>query len=396
MIDIFSNFVLQREDILARIAQSLQLDETRRQRMESAYKALCTIIDEDDGFFKGMKIDIYPQGSVPIGTSTKPFKGDEFDLDIVLHIKMGYSKFTPLEIYNALLTKLENDGRYKHMVQKKRRCVRLNYAGDFHMDILPGCMVVITDDKNIMVPDRELRAWTISNPKGYAEWFLNATNRSKTTELETYYKKLLELKAEIQELPEDDFFKKKPLQRGVQLIKRYRDIYFEKKSEYATSSIILTTIAGHLYKGESSIFETIDSILSNIQQESVMLKLNHSRLKITNPVNPQEDFSEKWDNDPILYRHFLEFTKDLYEKWQLLKKDFSKSASTYESLFGEDIYKGAIRQQLEKLGKKSSNQLISSSSIIISGDVRTDRKGKINEHIGEKNERHRDFGYHKD
>ncbi|MBN8719266.1 MAG: hypothetical protein J0H85_07470 [Sediminibacterium magnilacihabitans] len=188
------------------------------------------------------------------------------------------------------------------------------------------------------------------------------------------------------------FFLKKPLQRGAQLIKRYRDIYFEKMPQYATSSIILTTIAGHFYKGENSIFETIDAILLRIQQESLQQRL--SRLKITNPINPEEDFSEKWDEEPKLYQHFLAFTKDLYEKWQLLKKDFSQSATTYETLFGDSVYKGAIRQQVEKLGKKSFNPLINAGSLIIGGDLRTDRKGNINENIGEKNKRHRDFGDH--
>ncbi|MDI3321418.1 nucleotidyltransferase domain-containing protein [Pinibacter soli] len=392
MNDIFSNFMVQREDILTRIAESLQLDTTRRQRMESAYKALCTIINEDQGFFKGMEIDIYPQGSVAIGTTVKPFQGDEFDLDVVLHIKRGYSNFTPLEIYNALLKKLEGDGRYSHMVEKKRRCVRLNYAGDFHMDILPGCMIVISDEKNIMVPDRELKDWTISNPKGYVEWFLSIANLSKKSELQAYYNRLYELKAEIQELPDDDFLSKKPLQSAIQLIKRYRDIYFEHKSEFATSSIIITTIAAGFYRGENSIFGTIDSILTRIQQESRLPQFKTSRLKVTNPVNPNEDFSEKWDSDPRLYQHFLAFVKDLYEKWQMLKKDFSESALTYETLFGENIYKGAIRQQLQKLGQKSSNKLIQSGTLIIGANMRTDRDGNINLHTGERNERHRDFG----
>lgn len=392
MNDIFSNLVLQREDILARIAASLQLDATRRQRMESAYKALCTIINDDEGFFKGMEIDIYAQGSVPIGTTVRPFRGDEFDLDIVLHIKKGYSQFTPLEIYNELLKKLKNDGRYSSMVEEKRRCIRLKYAGDFHMDILPGCMIIITDDKNIMVPDRELRDWTVSNPKGYAEWFLKIANQSQMPELETYYRKLYQLKADVQELPEDDFFTKKPLQQAVQLIKRYRDIYFERKPQYATSSIILTTIAAQFYSGENSIFNTVDSILTKIQAESNTLQLKFSRLKITNPMNPQEDFSEKWDKEPQLYTQFRAFTKDLYEKWQILKKDFSQSASAYQNLFGDNIYKGAIRQQVELLGKKSSDPLINASALIIGGNMRTDRRGNINEYSGERNEKHRDFG----
>ena len=90
MKDIFSDLPLQREDILARIAEKLQLDNTRKARMESAYAALSQIIHEDQGFFKDLQIDIYAQGSVPIGTTVKPFRGDEFDLDIVIHIKSPY------------------------------------------------------------------------------------------------------------------------------------------------------------------------------------------------------------------------------------------------------------------------------------------------------------------
>jgi hypothetical protein len=390
--DLFNSYNLQREDILSRIAQGLQLDNTRRERMESAYQALSKIIQEDDGFFKGMEIDIYAQGSVPIGTTVKPWQGDEFDLDIVLHIKKPYHHFTPQEIYNALLKKLEEDGRYSHMVEKKRRCLRLKYAGDFHMDILPGCIIILTDEHNLKVPDRELRDWADTNPKGYAEWFLNIANSVQQGILEGHYRNLFSLKAQVEDLPKDDFYKKKPLQTSVQLIKRYRDIYFQNDADNATSSVILTTIAGLFYKGERSIFDSIDNILSGIQSESGRLRLQSSRIKIMNPVNANEDFSEKWDTEPALYQNFILFTKDFYEKWQILKKEFSLSASTYEKLFGENMYKGAIKQQLEKMGSYSSDPLYRAGSLIISGTAKTDYKGNINQYEGSRNERHRDFG----
>ena len=89
--DVFTDFPLQREDILARIAQSLQLDETRRKQMEDTYRAVTTFLSEDETYFKKLDIDLYAQGSVAIGTTVRPIKGDEFDLDIVLHIKKPYS-----------------------------------------------------------------------------------------------------------------------------------------------------------------------------------------------------------------------------------------------------------------------------------------------------------------
>jgi len=391
MIDIFSNLILQREDILSRIAASLQLDQTRKQKMESAYKALCGIINEDYGFFKGMEIDIYPQGSVLIGTTLKPFRGDEFDLDIVLHIKRGGTKFTPLQIYNALYQKLSSDGRYAHMAERKRRCIRLNYAGDFHMDILPGCQIIVTDGNNIMVPDRELKGWSQSNPKGYGEWFLDIASRVYNPQLERFYRQRVEMKAEVEELPDDDFYLKKPLQRAVQLIKRYRDIYFERQPQYATSSIILTTISAQFYQGENSVFATIDSVLSRIFDAA---RSNHSisRLKVLNPVNQLEDFTEKWEKDDKLYEKFVTFIKDFSAKWQLLKEDFSRSASAYESLFGDSAYKGAIRAQLEAFGRQSTAPIAKAGSLIIGGDMRTDRQGNLNQYEGERNKPHRDFG----
>ena len=51
MIDIFENYALQREELLARIAQELQLDKTRLDRMESAYNTVAELLKNDEDFF---------------------------------------------------------------------------------------------------------------------------------------------------------------------------------------------------------------------------------------------------------------------------------------------------------------------------------------------------------
>jgi hypothetical protein len=75
-----------------------------------------------------------------------------------------------------------------------------------------------------------------------------------------------------------------------------------------------------------------------------------------------------------------------------LKKPFSDSAFVYENLFGESSYKGAIKEQVEKLGKYSSDGTIRTGAMILGGSHKTDRQGYINEQRGVKNEKHRDFG----
>src|SRR5690625_6144742 len=88
--------------------------------------------------------------------------------------------------------------------------------------------------------------------------------------LRHYSQILLEAKVEAEPLPEELYFKT-PLQRAVQLFKRYRDIYFENK-ENEVSSIVITTLVASLYQQESSIFETIDNVARRSEEHTSELQ----------------------------------------------------------------------------------------------------------------------------
>ena len=109
---------------------------------------------------------------------------------------------------------------------------------------------------------------------------------------------------------------------------------------------------------------------------------------------PEEDFSEKWDEEPKLYEYFKKFVADFYNHWQTLKQDLSKSAETYDLLFGakESIYKDVLIKQTRLFSKISDDKLIKSSGILLSGSAMTDVYGNINNERGIQNEKHRDFG----
>jgi hypothetical protein len=333
-----NNKTAQIDDLLARAAEKLQLDKTRREKIESSYISIQEVLENDPEFFNSKSFEIYPQGSVRIGTTVKPLAKNEFDLDIVLHIRDdNYEQTNPIKVYNELKRVLKNDGRYEDKVESKTRCVRLKYAGDYHMDILPGCQEKIQNEDVIVIPDRELKEWLISNPRGYAKWFLEKAETIRLTLLEKAYS--------AEEIPADDFATKKPLQRAVQIIKRYRDLFFEKSPDYATSSIVLTTIAGELYQNQESIFETIDSIISQIKN-----KVNVSRtqrIKVLNPVNEEEDFTDKWEREPQYYSEFIRFSESLYESWQKLKQDngIIEESNILKGVIGEKLFSDSIREQ---------------------------------------------------
>jgi len=388
MIDIFKDYVLQREELLARIAQELQLDKTRLERMETAYNAVADVLKKDEDFFNDLEIEVYAQGSKRIGTTVKPINGPDFDLDTVLHIYDVYNNHSPNEVYNALVRSLEKDSYYKTIMEKKKRCVRLNYKSDFHIDILPACMPNNWDEENILIPEKALLGWSSGNPKGFGNWFLNISNSAKQPMLKQYSQILLEAKVESEPLP-PELYLKTPLQRAVQLFKRYRDIYFEGKS-HPVSSIVITTLVASFYQGENSIFETIDNVAGRIKDDYLQSVNNGSRFKVFNPVNSAEDFTDSWTEKN--YQSLYNFITDFYIRWQNLKSSFETGKEDYIELFGEGIYKKSLNEQFKAFSKSTSNDLIKASALIVGGSAYTDVKGNVNVNQGIRNEHHRNYG----
>lgn len=392
------NHGFQREDLLARLAESLELDESRSKRMESAYNAIYDVLKADPVFFSKVDFVVYPQGSKSIGTTTKPIGQDEFDLDIVVQIRDYYFNYTSSEIYNHLIRVFKGNEIYRPKLISKNRCARINYSGDFHLDILPGCIIIETEDK-LMVPDRELSSWTSTFPKGYSNWFLD---KAKDVRQTTLLRKALndfitlsEAKAEQENLPEENFYSKEPLKRAVQLTKRFRDIFFAHKPKHKTSSIVLTTIFAQFYQGEASIYETIDNVLNRIlnhyadYQNLFENKGIYKRIKVLNPVNPEEDFTDKWDKDKEYYIQFIAFTKSFKEKWERLKMGHFGVA---EELFGSTRTKTILKAQLENLSLDKSDTLEKAGLTILSGNKFVDKQGNITQNNGYESKPNRNYG----
>ena len=326
---------LQMDSLLDNMAASLQLDNTRHQRMVQSYEAIKHWIETDEEFFKPFSYEVYPHGSVRIFTTVKPLEKEEFDLDVVIHFKSNFFSHTPQRIYEELKRRLAEHEVYVKMLEAKSRVLRLNYAGDFHMDLMPGIQETGLDNNKIKVPDRQLGNWVSSNPRGYADWFIGKADMAETS--------LLEKALKSEKIQSDDFANKKPLQRALQLIKRHRDVYFKKDGTYKTNSIILTTIAGELYRGEQSIYDALDRIITEITPQTYMSE----RIKVLNPVNPEEDFTDKWDTDPEYYEAFIDFVRHLHNEWNKLKKENGIIAEgrIFKGLFGEKVFNKAIIEQ---------------------------------------------------
>ena len=325
----------QIDDLLMRVCAELQLDDTRYELAEKSYKAVGKWLKSQTSIVLLRPI-IYPQGSFLLNTTVKPIGGDIYDLDFVCEFACPTTFFLqPVDSLNLIEKALRANDIYRPMVERMNRCIRLNYAHNFHLDILPACKDPKYGGTCILVPDRKLKEWTASNPKGYASWFDDHARQ-------LVVRHLIE-KAEP--IPaQETAAKKLPLKLCVQLSKRWRDVRYESNPDVAPISIVLTTLAARLYHGEPSITRAMGNILDGI---SLLVRTSYPRLVVLNPKNPEEDFSERWDSNPQAYRDFVNGIIEFDAQWKALLqvRGIDKVAHVLEGLFGEELAKLVIEKQ---------------------------------------------------
>lgn len=328
------------DDLLNRIAEKLQLNQTRIEKAEQSYKSVIKWLEEDEQFFGKHSLNIYPQGSYKLGTTVKPKGKDEYDLDFVLEVDYDSNNINPVDMLKHLERRLKANGIYEDKVEAKKRCVAINYDGDFHMDIIPAVPKYIFEGEDIKISDRKLEEWIDSCPKGYINWFESKFVQNKI---------LLEKAAAVEELPSKvPYTFIQPLQRVVQLMKRHRDIYFKDENEdYAPRSIVLTTLAGTYYNSWESENESLMNILVNISKE---IKRNpYSKIVVKNPALESEKFSDLWESKPHLYKHFVDFINSFLSDWQKLNQlsGIDKISTHLQLIFGEEVSKQVIAEQAD-------------------------------------------------
>jgi hypothetical protein len=294
------------DDLLEGICAHLQITATQREKAETRYRAIGEWLEAtDSGILRGALVDIYSQGSLRIGTTNKPIKTGEFDLDIVAEIQLDPRFVQPILLLDSVEARLREHGTYSDMLDRKNRCVRVSYADEFHLDVLPACPDPTLNNGSIVVPDQMQRCWKPSNPNGYATWFERSAQH--------FYRRMVKAMAP---LPAEEPSESKPLlKKVVQLMKRHRDIEFIGREHLAPVSIVLTTLAGLHATGGLSILETLEQTLLVIAARSP----SDYVLKVHNPCNASELLSERWENTPGSYEAFRTWVLTFIAKLRALR-----------------------------------------------------------------------------
>lgn len=329
--------------VLKEMIEMLDLPDSAYEKAKTRYEDLGNWFDRENSLIGQYKPHIFPQGSFRLGTAIRPLdEKEEYDLDLACNLREGLSSrnITQQQLKFLLGKELESYRKFRHIeneLEEKHRCWRLEYKDElsFHMDIVPCIPANETkktallesmrriDSENIVAElsskeavnitdDRHenyssiCQDWKISNQEGYAKWFQYRMDPRQT-------KVILE-RAQIDNIPL--YRKKAPLQRVIQLLKRHRDNWAKSNPDSKPISIIITTLAAKAYNGETELSEALLKVLSKMDRF-----VNETIPRIPNPVDPNEDFADRWYRPECLH---LQLEGNFFNWIRQAKIDFKK------------------------------------------------------------------------
>jgi len=350
---------------LERVCIISELTPTEFRNAEQKYGAVGRWLAAPGSSLAIFDPEVYPQGSMLLGTTVRPYGRSEYDLDLVCQLHWCAHQ-PPLTIYDWVHGRMAANETYREILEKLKRCLRLNYAGSFHLDILPACPNGQTGNGAIIVPDRKLECWKHSNPKGFADWFFTQCQiRDALAEADRV------IKGSVEPLPSavpSEY--KYPLQRVVQLMKRHRDIFFHGGRDIARS-VILTTLAGSFYKGQRSLSLALESVLDGIHAAADRIQ---EVPRIPNPVHAEENFADTWDQ--AKYEEFKSYIENFRRGLKAAmhptvfagRRGLEKSTEPLSELFGADRVKEAIRAEAAEINeRRNSGKLGVATGGLLSG-----------------------------
>lgn len=346
--------------IIEELADSLGIPDSAYDKAEARYKDLGTYFSGSNAKCSAFSPHIYPQGSFRFGTVVRPLNGDcEYDLDVGCRLRKGITKYSHTQHQLKMLVgnDLESYRKARQIeaaLEEKTRCWRLPYKDElkFHMDSVPSipeeeaaksviklAMLeagsaeslaqnvvnlagAITDKRSpffaVISPN-----WKVSNSEGYALWFESRMKLARELmEIRAFSAKA----AQVDDLPARKW--KSPLQQAVQILKRHRDVMFADAPDGAPISIIITTLSAAAYQGEQDVASAVKRIMSDMRG-----CVRNSSPRVPNPVNPTEDFADKW-HDPA-FRH-LKLEENFWLWLEQAQEDFRIVAGARDITYLEE------------------------------------------------------------
>lgn len=355
-------------EVLGHVFDNLDLTKSQRERIETAYNTVGEYLAScDDPLLEGAQI--YPQGSMRLRTTVKPLSKEEFDVDLILFLPNA-GNASREQIVLVIKQYLMDSEVYKKLVEDLPRGFRINYKGDYHLDITPAVEYVEMklSGHPLWVVDKR-NDFKESNPEGMAQVFDKSCSLIPKIQRRQRLLEALSSKS-VTELPDQKL--KKPLNRIIQILKRHRDVWSQQDkgshADFKPISVVITTLASRAYvevmKTEKVYESEFDLILDVIELMPHHIETVGEVVIIANPTMQQENYAEKWnrveEQEGVKYRQaFFEWHKAAVDMFDHLTSEKNKGLdNVFEVLsgaFGEKPVLAARERIIESVNSNRSN-----------------------------------------
>lgn len=368
--------------MLEHLCVVLEPTETQKTTARERYEAIGHwLADAPQYLFSTVRIS--PQGSFALGTAIKPLGGLEYDVDLLCRFSAATRRNEAADLKRILGDRIRENWAYGSILHEMPRCWRLDYVGEFHMDITPSVPNPACPNGGELVPDKKLRVWKSTNPGGYIRLFeRRAALVPKMRVLKSFT--AMDSRGSVDPFPVHNGFKG-ILRRIVQLQKRHRDIYFENADESLRPiSIILTTLAAQAYEfcvGKYIFDSEFDVVLAVVRTMPYFIERytlhGKPQWRITNETTEGENFAEKWNLHPERAAAFFEWhERILADVEQLTKLEGSdRITKSLAQAFGSQPMNQVIKAMTEEvnLARRDQTLAVAPKIGIVTGATTTQR-----------------------
>lgn len=246
-------------------------------------------------------VEVIPQGSFAQRTIIKPVGNREYDADVLLALK-EHPEWTPAQYTAELKKAFEASSRYKGMAHKRTRCVYIDYADEFHVDVVPYV------ESRAQITNNKTDDWETTDPQGFTAW--------------------MEGKSRI--------VGGGRLQAVLRLLKYLRD----SKTTFSIKSVLLTILIGERIQAANTTFDTKyygdlpTALLHILEDLDTYLQAQPSLPAIYDPAGTGQDYSDRWDQDG--YANFRTqihyYTGKVREAYDATDK--ATSLAAWQAVFG--------------------------------------------------------------
>lgn len=287
---------------------TVNINDSRLQDLDDRVETLYGVLKANDDIGSIVRSKL-PQGSWAHKTIIKPVEGNEFDADFLL-LMTEQDGWNPRDYINKVYAALHSHGTYKDMTKKKDRCVRVVYANDCHIDIVP--FVRLSDGRQVIV-NHQTDEWEETDPDGFTAW-----------------------------LKQQDDVAGRRLRLVIRLMKYLRDHHMHFKR---TKSVVLTILLGGRVDPSKKIVDPAyyadlpTAFVHLLEDLNKWMQARPTLPPLPDPSGAPSDFGHRWDQ--ASYDNLRNKVKQIAEDTRkaLDEPNNTKSHELWQSVFGADFKK---------------------------------------------------------